>query len=445
MSILAPTDFSDIASQAADVAAAIAKKRGIPLRLIHSMSPWIGASELPVTATLDDMAVQQLEAEAARLRARGAEVATTFRHGRPDGEVAAATGEEPVELIVIGSGDPAAGHRLAGSVAGRVAEGVAVPTLVVRRPGPLRVWLGQGAPLRVLCAMDFSVSSDAALTALGRLSDLGTLHLEFVHFARPGEADVTTTGAIPPGQLTGLQRDLWQRAHDVLGDVFMSVHVVPDDGHAAEALTRLAATVQADLLVVGARQIHGLRRLLAPSFSRGVLARASANVLCVPLAAGAPESVGVPRLRRMVVALDFSPGDARTLSRARGLAAGVEAMHLLHVCPAPSPVLNPALAAEMYLDNGDHARQARQAADERLQALIQEELPDLAGAVTSEAVIHGDVAAAICDAAERLGADVICMGSHGHSRVGAALLGSVAQSVIARAHRPVLVVPPPRS
>lgn len=111
----------------------------------------------------------------------------------------------------------------------------------------------------------------------------------------------------------------------------------------------------------------------------------------------------------------------------------------------PSLALNPAIAAEMYLDTGDHARQARLAAEERIQELIPPALAASGVVVTSEAVVHGDTAAAICEAAEHFGTDVICMGSHGHSRMGVALLGPVAQSVIARAHRPVLVVPPPRS
>lgn len=52
-------------------------------------------------------------------------------------------------------------------------------------------------------------------------------------------------------------------------------------------------------------------------------------------------------------------------------------------------------------------------------------------------------ATAICEAAEHKGADVICMGAKGHSRAGAALLGSTVQEVIARAHQPVFVVTPP--
>jgi nucleotide-binding universal stress UspA family protein len=35
---------------------------------------------------------------------------------------------------------------------------------------------------------------------------------------------------------------------------------------------------------------------------------------------------------------------------------------------------------------------------------------------------------------------LVCIGSHGHSGLVAAMLGSVAQKVVARSRRPVLVV-----
>ena len=43
-------------------------------------------------------------------------------------------------------------------------------------------------------------------------------------------------------------------------------------------------------------------------------------------------------------------------------------------------------------------------------------------------------------AAERFGADLICMGSRGRSGLTKVLLGSVAQGVMAQSKRPVLVL-----
>lgn len=444
MPILTPTDFSEASQQAADVAAGLAAKRGTVLWLVHSLSPWIGASEAPVVATIDELAHRQLEAEATRLRGAGAAVEVSVRHGSTEAEVAASIIERGADLIVLGSGDPAAGHHLAGSVAERVAEGVPVPTLVVRRAAPLHAWLAGEKPLRVLCAVDFSLSSDAALGTLKSMAELGPLEVEAVHLAQPGEVKTSEGGVLKGEEKTAVQRDVWQRLHTHLGDGRAIVHVRPDDGHGPEAMARLAADRGADLLVVGTRQIHGLKRLLAPSFSRGVLTHTSANVLCVPATAGPPEPDSAPTFRRVLVAVSFGAEDARVLRHARALAAPGTHLHFVHICPAPSPALNPVYSAEMYLDNGEHAERVRQAAAEKLESLRlkTQDAPNVT--VTTEAITHADAAVALCQAADRFAADVICLGSRGHSRLGVALLGSISQAVIARAHRPVLVIPPPR-
>ena len=60
-----------------------------------------------------------------------------------------------------------------------------------------------------------------------------------------------------------------------------------------------------------------------------------------------------------------------------------------------------------------------------------------------EVVESEDVAAAISQAAERFGAHVICLGSHGRSGIAKAVHGSVAQAVMVQCHRPLLIVRPP--
>ncbi|MCL6500016.1 MAG: universal stress protein [Firmicutes bacterium] len=59
-----------------------------------------------------------------------------------------------------------------------------------------------------------------------------------------------------------------------------------------------------------------------------------------------------------------------------------------------------------------------------------------------EVVPDGPVAQAIVDAAERFGADLIVMGTHGRTGLQRVLLGSVAEGVLRRSPVPVVVVPP---
>ncbi len=53
-----------------------------------------------------------------------------------------------------------------------------------------------------------------------------------------------------------------------------------------------------------------------------------------------------------------------------------------------------------------------------------------------------DIAKLVAEAAERAGADLIVVGTHGRGGVTGALMGSVARGLCHTSHLPVLVVPP---
>lgn len=83
---------------------------------------------------------------------------------------------------------------------------------------------------------------------------------------------------------------------------------------------------------------------------------------------------------------------------------------------------------------------AQQAAVEQLRTLVP--LQAAAGEKHSEVMVleSRDAAQAITQAAERLGADLICLGTHGRGGLSKTVLGSVAQAVLAHTERPTLLV-----
>jgi len=419
------------------VAATLAFRTRHTLRLLHCGQDLIVMGELPVLEPDDREILAHLKREGDRLRATGIEVVEEFRRGNAGYEIVRAASDEPTLMIVVGStGRGRAERWLIGSVAERVAEGASVPTLMVRQPESLMAWLDEGVELRMFCGIDFSGSSDAAVTAAKALITLGRVRLEAAHVLS-GEYQ-----RLESEQHSALQRDVWERLHELLGEVSANVHICPASDHPAIEFLNKGVEIDAGLIVVGSHQRRGLSRLRGASFSRAVVRHASTNVLCVPdVSIKREPSVRV--IRRILVPTDFTPQCEEAVRYAQSLLEAGGTIHLLHVCFQPASGIDPVFASEVYIDHSLVAARSKEEAEKRLEGIRADYggLPGLS--MTSEVCIHCHIAAAVCEAAERMGADLVCMGTKGHSRAGAALLGSTVQAVLARTRKPVLVVKSP--
>jgi nucleotide-binding universal stress UspA family protein len=444
MNLLCPTDFSKAATDAADVAAALAVKRKLPLKLVYCAASSLDV-EIPIVCAEDRVAPKHLEAEERRLAASGARVASSIVVGVDHDEIVRAA-EGDTELIVMGStGQGGADRWLLGSVSERVAGSATVPTLVVRSAPALLTWLRESRPIRVLCAVDFSLSADAAVAAVKQLMSLGPIELEAAYVTNAEDlADTDSPGDVSSKKRESLERDVWERLHHVLGCPVVKVHIQGSSGKPAFDFVRLADDLKADLVVLGTHQRRGLKRLTSPSFSRKVLKHANANVLCVPLSSYKPE-FDAPKVGRVLVATDLSEAGDAVIRHACSLLPKGGALQLLHVCPAPTAGIDPFIAARVYFEHSMRSSKATAAAEEKLYATAPRQLATGDVDMTVRAVEHDSVAGAICASAEEFGADVICMGSGRHSAVAGMLLGSPVQEVIARSRRPVFVVPRPEA
>jgi nucleotide-binding universal stress UspA family protein len=142
--------------------------------------------------------------------------------------------------------------------------------------------------------------------------------------------------------------------------------------------------------------------------------------------------------RNLLVATDFSEHADSALDCAIALATTFEAkIHLVHAFDVPLPFVSPYEVAipDSYLEA------TREEAIERLAA--REEKVKSAGVAVEAHLAEVPAAPAIADAAEEIGADLIVMGTRGHTGLKHVLLGSVADRTLRLAPCSVLTVKKP--
>jgi nucleotide-binding universal stress UspA family protein len=213
-------------------------------------------------------------------------------------------------------------------------------------------------------------------------------------------------------------------------------------GRPGEALTDEAQADRADVLLMGTRQPHGWSWVKTGSSALAALRCTRTAVLCVPAATrpnAAASDAPVPLLRTVLCATDFSElGDAAVPLAYALVRASGGTVELCHVAESHPPA--PAQLAYAPPAALPAARKAELEA--RLAALVPGDAERL-GITTRITVIDGGTpATAILQAARRLGVDGIVLASHGRAGVTRALLASVAEDVLRRSDRPVLIVRP---
>jgi nucleotide-binding universal stress UspA family protein len=452
MTIVCGTDFSPNAARAADAAAALAGRLDVPLDLVHVAEGfWTELSQRARAVPIAEIG-DRLRGEADRLRQRGVRAREHLLYGAADEALLAHAEQAGASLIVVSSlGRRAPSRWLLGSVAERVAQAAAVPVLVVRDAAPFLAWTEGRRPLRVTVAADFSASADAALGWIAPLRAIGPCDVVVIYASRPA-AERRRLGAgvrspvfeNDPDIDAVLRHDFERRVERRAGNGPVRVRVEAGLGRVSTDLVGLAGREGADLLVVGTRQRQGRGLPWHGSVSRAVLHAAPMSVACVP----APRPAGheparVPDVRVVLAATDFSEAGDRAVPFAFGLLPRGGTVHLVHV-------VEMAEVADLWYrhyDTGFPPTDEQRAAQEpELAAHLQALIPVDAVTRGVQSDIHiieaRSAAAAIATAAERLDADLICVGSHGRSGLSAAFAGSVVQDLVARSGRPVVVVGP---
>ncbi len=149
------------------------------------------------------------------------------------------------------------------------------------------------------------------------------------------------------------------------------------------------------------------------------------------------------RLRRILVATDFSPAGNAAIKQAQSLAEANQAK--LWVCTVipDLPLTNEEMM--MLRVNLDEARKYNQKKLDEARIKLERQIPAAKRKRSNLAFIvrDGKPAAEIVKLAEELKADLIVLASTGHHGLGGLLLGSTTDRVVNKAPCSVLVVRPP--
>jgi nucleotide-binding universal stress UspA family protein len=155
----------------------------------------------------------------------------------------------------------------------------------------------------------------------------------------------------------------------------------------------------------------------------------------------------LPEIKNILYATDMGAGSTHVFRYALSLAKTYQAkVAILHVVE-PLGSFAQSLV-ELHIS---HQSSEKQHAEQRQQLMknLRNRLHDFCGKEACVAeenlidgvyVVEGQAAQTIIDQAEQLGADMIVMGTHHHSVVGEALLGTTAHKVLHRCALPTLLV-----
>jgi nucleotide-binding universal stress UspA family protein len=418
MAIICGTDLSTASGGALEVAVALAEQRGDKeVVLVHVVDPEQGASDSAREGALEE-AQQQLDAQAAQFAKPAVTVRVQLVVGPSADTLVGLAETEHTDLLVIRARS-APGTEPLGTTTQRVIARTHVPVLVVRDPKPWLAFARKERPLRLLVGIDDSATSDLGVQWTHALRDAGQVDVILGAIYYPDDA-ATHYGLERRNMVDRdpeveelMSRDLLRRfgtARDVVARPRRGL------GRIGDHMVELANEEKVDAIVVGTSQKTGLGRL--GSVSSVIVADSTQSVVCVPPNAAIPTYV-VPQMKTVVVATDMSSFANRAVAYAFGVADADAVVHLVHV------------TKEDDIDHGELSKQLQTIAP---RGAKQNVVPH---------VIQGDDAAeTIAQCAARLGADCICIASHGRSGFTRALMGSVADRLLRATRLPVLVLRP---
>jgi nucleotide-binding universal stress UspA family protein len=150
----------------------------------------------------------------------------------------------------------------------------------------------------------------------------------------------------------------------------------------------------------------------------------------------------MPKIQKIVCPVDFSNCAQQALKYAIELAQQFDAeICIVHAYEDPAAYVTPMPMSGYVGPGAELLLELRKQLEQRL-AQTKSEVEQLGVRVRSE-LLEGAPYRVVLDWAKEYGADLIVVGTHGHTGFTHALLGSVTERIVRMAHCPVLTIRTP--
>lgn len=285
----------------------------------------------------------------------------------------------------------------------------------------------------ILVATDLSGPAQQAAGRAVMLAREPGARLRLLHVVSAGVAaqlqQVIGLGSAIEGKLfEATRQELQSLAEGLVAESGLRVEAEVAQGSVVDEITREAATIDADLVALGARGSGFLRHLMLGSTAERLLRKLTRPMLVVKQRAHEP-------YRRLLVAVDFSAWSLPLVELALRVAPGA---HIVLLSAYEVPFEGKLRYASVSAEQIDTFRdRARQFAEDRLHSLAAR--AGLAPGSWTPCLPRGDASTAIVEHELERACDLIVVGKHGQNMAEELLLGSVTAHVLAESAGDVLV------
>ena len=287
---------------------------------------------------------------------------------------------------------------------------------------------------RILCPVDFSDFSRDALQYAQVFARWYGAKITVLHTYAEQNLLVIAVTMPPPINLDALQQHL-DKFTTFVGVTGVPVETLLQKGNPVSQILDVAASLPADLIVMGTHGRGGFDRLTLGSVAEKVLRKVPCPILTVMVPPDPEARAGAELFGRILCAVDFSDMSLTALRYAVSIAMEARAkLSLVHVIEGPPDPERDMPADEMP----EYLKKMEQDAQARLRTLVPAETRELCQ--VKEVVRFGKSYVKILHIAQEQRADLIVMGAHSANLIDTVLFGSTTNHVVRKAGCPVLTL-----